>query len=85
MESSYSKEDIFVFVKESLLNCEWIFEGDVELKSRIYHDLILDDCDFSDLVEDIQTEYQIYISEDTSDSWMTVEDIVDSVYSLLNE
>jgi acyl carrier protein len=84
-KNSYSKEDIFAFVKDFLLDCGWISEDEIELKSRIDQDLVLDDCDFFDLIEDLQDRYHICISDDISASWVTIEDIVASVYSLLNK
>ena len=81
-KSSYSKEEIFDFVKDSLLECDWVSEDEV-VSEVCFADLALDYDDLLDLIEDIQEKYQIKVSDDAIDLFNTVDDIVETVYLLL--
>ncbi len=79
-----SKEEIFSYLKEMLVNS---FEADpdkIVLTARLYEDLDLDSIDAVDMVVSLQKKTGIKVTPDQFKEVRTVEDIVNVMYDLIN-
>ncbi len=67
-----------LFHKVRRIICEQlcIDEQDVALTSRFYEDLDADELDMVDIAMTIEDDFQVEITEETLESFSTVEDIV---------
>ena len=80
---SYSKEEIFNYVKNYLeKDC---FCSNVQLKSNLIDDLAVDMIDVISLMMALELNYSIKIEDCVVEKWVTIEDIVNSVYQLLQK
>lgn len=80
-----SKDEIFLFLKESLVELFEIDESEIKKNSRIYEDLEVDSIDAIDLILHIKkkTGYQMEASD--FKSVKTLWDIVEIVFSKLEQ
>lgn len=78
-----SKEQIFENVKQTLVELFELDANDIQLQTNLYQDLDLDSIDAVDLVVHLQNISGKKIKPEEFKSVRTVNDIVESVASLL--
>ncbi len=80
----YSKEQIYVFIQDSLESLFEIDREDITPEANLYEDLDIDSCDAVDLTVKLKEFTGRRIQPSDFKQVRTVQDVVDAVYNLLN-
>ena len=75
------RQKVFEFVQAFVY--EQLGWSDVEYNSRLFGDLGFDSLDLTELVMALEKEFSVKINDVCVDSWMTVEDVVNTVCRLI--
>jgi len=78
-----TKDQIFIKMKEILVETFEIDEGNIKPDARLFENLELDSIDAVDLIVKLQQLTGRKIDPETFKKVRTVQDVVDSVYAML--
>ena len=81
----YLKEDVHSIIKEALVSLFKIEEDKITLEARLYEELDIDSIDAVDLLEYLKEKTGKKPDADSFRDVRTVGDIVDVIYTLLND
>lgn len=80
-----TKEEIFEQISSMLVDLFEVDKSRITLESRLYEDLDIDSIDAVDMVVELRKHIGRKIAPEVFKTVRTVGDIVESVFSLLNE
>ena len=80
-----TKEQIFLQVKDILIELFEIEEADIQLEANLYEELDIDSIDAVDLVVKLKELTGKKIQPEEFKSVRTVQDVVDAVHALVSE
>ena len=81
---SHSKEDVYFIIKEALVSLFKIEENKITLESLLYEDLDIDSIDAVDLLVYLKEKTGKKPDAESFRNVRTLGDVVDTIYSLLN-
>ncbi|WP_426142321.1 acyl carrier protein [Pseudomonas sp. DWP3-1-2] len=79
-----TREDIFVILREALVELFELEPKRVSLQASLYQDLEIDSIDAVDLIDHIKRKTGKKIAAEEFKSVRTVDDVVEAVYRLVN-
>lgn len=84
-DTQYSKEDIYLIIKEALISLFEINEQDIKMEADLYQDLDIDSIDAIDLVVHLKDRIGKKPDVESFKNSRTVGDVVEVIYALVNK
>ena len=80
-----TKKQIFDQVSEMLVDLFEVDKANITIEARLYEDLDIDSIDAVDLVVELRKQIGRKIAPEVFKAVRTMEDVVEAVYSIVNE